>query len=171
MAEWDRTLTELVQVRGAALKRYGYLLCGDDGEAEDLVQDALVRTFTFAQRSDVVQVERYVRKVMLNVFLDRVRRRRKWERLLPLAAAPPQKNDHEGADLRRDLWRALLELSPRQRACVVLHYYLDMPVQEISDVLELSLGTVKRHLSVARARLADHLRSETYSTEDGHATP
>jgi DNA-directed RNA polymerase specialized sigma24 family protein len=44
----DQALTALVQPRGTELKRYGYLLCGDRGEAEDLVRDALVRTFTFS---------------------------------------------------------------------------------------------------------------------------
>ncbi|SCL33649.1 RNA polymerase sigma factor, sigma-70 family [Micromonospora rhizosphaerae] len=171
MAAWDRALTELVQQRGAALKRYGYLLCGNSSEAEDLVQDALVRTFTSSQRSDVAQVEQYVRKIMLNIFLDRVRRRRVWERLLPLTAMSPRQDQHAQTDLRGDLRRALMELSPRQRACVVLHYYLDLSVLESSDHLGLSPGTVKRHLHEARIRLADHLGSPDHTTEDGYATP
>jgi RNA polymerase sigma factor (sigma-70 family) len=133
-------LASLVQLRGAALKGYGYLLCGDDGEAEDLMQDALIRAFATSRQSDIVHAERYVRKVMLNLYLDRVRRRQVWKRLLPLAVAStaPQRDQHGDTDLRGDLHRALLELSPRQRACVVLHYYLDLTVLEISENLGLS---------------------------------
>ena len=72
LSDWKQGLTTLVRLRGAELKRYAYLLCGDAGDAEDLVQDALVRTFTFARRSEVTQLEQYVRKVMLNLWVDRL---------------------------------------------------------------------------------------------------
>jgi RNA polymerase sigma factor (sigma-70 family) len=49
---------------------------------------------------------------------------------------------------------ALGDLSPRQRACVVLRYYQDLPVAEIASALGVAEGTVKRHLSEAIARLA-----------------
>jgi RNA polymerase sigma factor (sigma-70 family) len=160
-----------VHERGAALKRYGYLLCGDNAEAEDLVQDALVRTFTFNRGTEIAQAEHYVRKVMLNLFLDRLRRRRVWQRLMPLAATPETGDGHEHTDLRGDMRRALAQLSGRQRACVVLHYYLDLPVAEISAALEISPGSVKRHLFDARGRLAAQLGSRTETTEDGYALP
>jgi RNA polymerase sigma-70 factor (sigma-E family) len=169
VAEWSHALTTLVEQRGAALKRYAYLLCGNPAEAEDLVQDALVRTFSMPRRSDVLQVEQYVRKVMLNLFLDRARRRRVWQRLMPLTAAPSQVDSHFDPDLRGDLRSALLTLSPRQRACVVLHYYVDLSVLEISEQLGLSPGSVKRHLHEARGRLAQRLDS-TNSPESGYAT-
>jgi DNA-directed RNA polymerase specialized sigma24 family protein len=69
----------------------------------------------------VSQVEQYVRKVMLNLFLDRARRRRVWQRLVPLVATPADQDAYEHSDLRQ----ALMLLSARQRACVVLYYYLD----------------------------------------------
>jgi RNA polymerase sigma-70 factor (sigma-E family) len=169
VAAWDRELTDLVQQRGAALKRYGYLLCGDSGEAEDLVQEALVRTFTSSRRLQVTQVEQYVRKIMLNLYLDRARRRKVWQRLLPLTAPQPQPDQHAEADLSSDVRTALLELSPRQRACVVLHYYLDLPVPECADTLGLSVGAVKRYLYESRSRLAERLVSPNPATEDGYA--
>lgn len=171
MADWDRALTALVQLRGAELKRYAYLLCGDAVEAEDLVQDALVRTFTFRRPADILDLERYVRKVVLNLFVDRTRRRGRWRRLMPLLATANHQDAHEHSDLLE----ALSRLPARQRACVVLHYYADLPVSEIGEQLGISAGTVKRHLSDARGRLADQLGdsitdvSATRPTEDGHA--
>lgn len=55
----------------------------------------------------------------------------------------------DGADLRS----ALAMLSPRQRACVVLHYYEDLSVAQVAEVLGCAPGAVKRYLSDARARL------------------
>jgi RNA polymerase sigma-70 factor (sigma-E family) len=169
VAAWERVLTDLVRQRGTALKRYGYLLCGDRGEAEDLVQDALVRTFTSTRRFEVAQVEPYVRKVMLNLYLDRARRRTVWQRLLPLVAPTPPPDRLAESDVSHDVHRALMALPPRQRACVVLRYYFDLPVLECADALGLSTGAVKRYLSESRARLAERLGSPSHAKEDGYA--
>ena len=166
MTAWDAALTGLVQQRGAALKRYGYLLCGDGTEAEDLVQEALVRTFGSRRRADIAHVEGYVRTVMLRLYLDRARRRTLWRRLQPLAVAAPQPDRHAEADLRGDMGRALGELSPRQRACVVLHYYVDLPIRECAELLDLNPGAVKRYLHEARLRLAERLGPPQPARED-----
>jgi RNA polymerase sigma factor (sigma-70 family) len=167
---WERALTELVQQRGTVLKRYGFLLCGDDADAEDLVQDALIRTFSSARQADIAQLEGYVRKVMLNLYLDRDRRRRIFQRLLPLTVPPTPPDRHAESDARGDLRRALHRLSPRQRACVVLHYYLDLPIPDCADALRVSPGAVKRYLHESRARLAEHLGAPAArAQEDGYA--
>ena len=61
--------------------------------------------------------------------------------------------------------RALPTLSPKQRACVVLRYYEDLPVSEIADELGCAEGTVKRHLADARAKLATELGVTEESTQ------
>src|SRR5690606_20016391 len=52
-----------------------------------------------------------------------------------------------GAVDRIDVAAALRELSPRERACVVLRFYEDLTVPDIADALALSQGSVKRYLS------------------------
>jgi RNA polymerase sigma factor (sigma-70 family) len=52
---------------------------------------------------------------------------------------------------------ALSGLSPRQRACVVLRYYQDLPVAQVASALGVAEGTVKRYLSEAMTRLAARL--------------
>ncbi|MHA6761688.1 SigE family RNA polymerase sigma factor [Streptacidiphilus sp. PAMC 29251] len=153
--DWHGVATELVQARGSALKRYGYLLCGDRAEADDLVQDALVRMFAQPRRTwDVESAEPYVRRVMLNRYLDQHRRRARWTGLLPRLVTPDSTGDFSTASGdRMDVVRALDTLSPRQRACAVLRFYEDLPVDEIAARLGCSAGTVKRHLSEAVARL------------------
>jgi RNA polymerase sigma-70 factor (ECF subfamily) len=59
-----------------------------------------------------------------------------------------------------DLAAAMKELSPTQRAIVVLYYYEDRPTAEIVDILGMSQSTVRVHLSRARRHLAELLREE-----------
>ena len=158
MADWERVLTTLVTERGDALKRYAFLLCGEDATAQDLVQDALVRAIgrhrPFAGQ-DMVQVEAYVRRIIVNLSIDQNRSLSRWRRFLPLLATPDQSPDPAARiATTRDMHSALRELSPRQRACVVLRYYEDLPIADIASALGCSDGTVKRHLSEATNRLA-----------------
>ncbi|WP_042370252.1 sigma-70 family RNA polymerase sigma factor [Streptacidiphilus neutrinimicus] len=163
MAEWSELLAELVEARGTELNRYGFLLCGDRGEGADLLQDALVRVFTHPRGGWTVRdVEGYVRRTMLNRYLDLYRRQQRLRLLLPRLghAQPESVPDHgEGADRRLDLLAALDALTPRQRACVVLRFYEDLPVAEVAHRMRLSQGTVKRHLSDANSRMSAALDS------------
>ncbi|MFI5528986.1 SigE family RNA polymerase sigma factor [Kitasatospora sp. NPDC051853] len=156
---WHDVLSDLLETRGSALKRYGYLLCGDRSEADDLVQDALVRVFTQPRRDWTVDAaEPYVRRVMLNRYLDQHRRRSRWSLLLPRLAAPDTTADFSPATGDRlDVVSALSILTPRQRACTVLRFYEDLTVPEVAGRLGCSTGTVKRHLSDAAAKLGEAL--------------
>jgi len=157
VSAWEDQLTDLVSARGAALAHFGYLLTGDDQEAVDLVQEALVRVFGRTRRLDgPAELERYVRKAMTNVFLDGRRRHTRHTRLVPLLhpVVGPVADHAPAVDRHVDLMQALRRLSPRQRSCVVLYYYDDLPVAEVAARLGCRPGTVKRHLSDAIAGLA-----------------
>ncbi|MBN9374720.1 MAG: RNA polymerase subunit sigma-24, partial [Cellulomonas sp.] len=79
MRSWEDVLDDLVRHRGGALVRYATLLTGDRRAAEDLVQDALVKAFgTGRPLRDALAAEAYVRRAILTVFLDGIRRRRRW---------------------------------------------------------------------------------------------
>ncbi|WP_207709614.1 sigma-70 family RNA polymerase sigma factor [Actinomadura macrotermitis] len=148
--------------RGAALKRYAFLLCGDDAEADDLVQEALVRAFAKPGRRSAEEAEAYVRRIMLNRFLDTARRRRAWSRIRPLLRHDDLAPDQAGAvAATADVRAALARLSPRQRAATVLRYYEDLTVPQIAAALGCRPGTVKRYLSEAHGRLAELLADPT----------
>jgi len=158
---WEQTLAGLASGRGAALKRHAFLLCGNDAQADDLVQEALVRAFTRplrVPRPDAA--EAYVRVIVVNLFIDGARRRSRWSRVAPLlrpAGVAPDPADQVSD--RDAMLSALRSLSPRQRACVVLRYYEDLPVAEVAAVLGVAEGTVKRYLSEAMSRVAVRLSS------------
>jgi RNA polymerase sigma-70 factor (sigma-E family) len=156
---WEQTLADLVAERGTALKRRAFLLCGDDTQADDLVQEALVRAFTRPLR--VVRpggAEAYVRTIMVNLFLDGARRQSRWRRVAPLLrTADAVPDPAEQVSARDAVFSALRTLSPRQRACMVLRYYEDLPVAGIARALGLGQGTVKRYLSEGTALMAGYL--------------
>lgn len=159
MESWKQALAELAGDRLMALKRHAFLLCGDDSQAEDLVQDALVRAFARPLRTPRPgAAEAYVRVIMVNLFIDGARRRSRWNRAAPLLRRTELAADPADQVLDRDVMlTALNDLSPRQRACVVLRYYQDLPVAGVAAQLGLSEGTVKRYLSEAMTRLAGRL--------------
>ena len=171
-ADWERVVSQLVAERGDSLTRYAHLLCGSADDAADLVQDALVKTFGRLRNGfTIASAEAYVRKAILNTYLDRGRRTTLWRRIRHLTAAPvEQDSPADAVDERIDLQDELRKLSPRERACVVLRYYEDLKVDDIARELNLSSGTVKRYLSDALARLAISLTDDAQKSggSDAH---
>jgi RNA polymerase sigma-70 factor (sigma-E family) len=159
MESWKQTLAELAGDRLMSLKRQAFLLCGDESQAEDLVQDVLVRAFARPLRTPRPgAAEAYVRVIMVNLFIDGARRRSRWNRTAPLLTGTETVADPADQVLDRDVMlTALNDLSPRQRACVVLRYYQDLPVARVASALGVAEGTVKRYLSEAMTRLAVRL--------------
>lgn len=157
---WEDELTTLARERGPALVAYASLLTGDLAAAQDLAQDALVATFSRLRRpgpTGVEHLEAYVRRAILNAFLNGRRRRERWDGIAPLVADGEQglaQSPDAVATARADVHAALARLSPRERACVVLRHFEDLPVRDVADRLDLSEGAVKRYLSDARRRLA-----------------
>jgi RNA polymerase sigma factor (sigma-70 family) len=150
----DEVMGVLARERGAALNAYAYLLTGDLRDAEDLVQDALVKTFVRGRHVEISSAEGYVRTAILTTWIDTYRRRRQWERVRHLLIrGERQDGPADAVGARSDVRAALGRLAPQQRACVVLRYYDDLTIGEIADRLGLAEGTVKRYLSLAVGRL------------------
>ena len=150
----DDVMAVLARERGRALNAYAYLLTGDLRDAEDLVQDALVKTFVRGRHLEISSEEGYVRTAILTTWIDAYRRRRQWERVRHLLVrGDRQDGPADEVGVRSDVRAALRRLAPQQRACVVLRYYDDLTVGEIADLLGLADGTVKRYLSLAVGRL------------------
>jgi RNA polymerase sigma-70 factor (sigma-E family) len=158
---WEQTLADLASGRAAALKRHAFLLCGDQAQADDLVQEALIRAFTRPLRVPRPgAAEAYVRVIMVNLFIDGARRHSRWSRVAPLLPRVDMTPDLADQVSERDaMLTALRSLSPRQRACVVLRHYEDLPVAKVAATLGVGEGTVKRYLSEAMSHLAVQLSS------------
>jgi RNA polymerase sigma-70 factor (sigma-E family) len=142
------------------LGRMAWLLCGDMHQAEELVQQALVRTYVAWPRARTVDPLAYARRTLTNLRIDTWRKRRREVLVgpegLPVRDRPGPAHLHAERDA---LVRALLELSPRRRRVVVLRYLMDLSEREVADDLNISVGTVKstasRGLEQLRALMAD----------------
>ncbi|WP_062516875.1 sigma-70 family RNA polymerase sigma factor [Demequina gelatinilytica] len=158
MRAWKGVLDTLVRERRSRLVGYAYLISGDRPTAEDLVHDAIIRTFSRARRlEDVDRAEAYVRRTILTQYLNRRSSqevaRAKQHLLVERDAAPA--DEHAGE--HDAVVSALRELPARQRACVVLRHVEELSTAETAERMGVSEGAVKRYLHDAVARLRDLL--------------
>ena len=131
-------------------------------DADDLVQDALARAW--AKRHQFDPDRGSLRSWLLAIVADQARSRWRrpravWDALDPETLSTPATGE-AGADLQR----AVAGLPPRQRAAVILHHYVDLPVAEVAQLLGCSAGTVKSNLHDARKALASTL-GESYARD------
>ena len=153
-----------VAAREQGLVRAAYLVCGDVGEAQDIVQEALVK---LAGRWSKVRDEypdAYVRQIVYRDAVSWWRRRRaersatqRWLTSRQGVESRARVGEADGgqgyAASRVDVARALGALTPKQRAVVVLRYFEDRSERDVADVLGVSVGTVKSQTHVALAKL------------------
>jgi RNA polymerase sigma-70 factor (sigma-E family) len=141
-----------VVARSPALLRTAYLLVGDEGLAEDLLQTALTKSW-FAWRRIAGEPEAYVRRVLVTTSASWWRRR--WTRETPTADLPERRSPAgaEGLTDRQDLWDAIARLPRRQRAVVVLRYLEDRTEAETAQLMGCTVGTVKSQCARALAKL------------------
>ena len=150
---------ELVSARSAALLRTAYLLVGDRGRAEDLLQTALLKTYSAWGRIAPGAAEAYIRRVMATTSVSWWRRRSPNETVT--AAVPDSGSDATAAIAEAEtIRRLLLTLPGRQRAVVVLRFYNDMTEADIADTLGISRGAVSNHIARALATLRIRLGEE-----------
>jgi RNA polymerase sigma-70 factor (sigma-E family) len=151
------------------LLKTAYLITWDAGEAEDLVQECL---FKVARRwprvRRMAQPRAYARRILVNMALDssRDRTRRRGELDGSSSTADEATWDAlAGLETRAELHAALAQLTPRQRAVLVLRYFNDLTEAQTADVLGFSPGTVKSNASRGLARLREALAPTPNPTE------
>lgn len=153
-AQSDEEFRDFMRGRWPAMVRLAYGLTGDQGHAEDVAQAAFARAYaSWSRVTRTGDPDAYVRKIVINENLSRFRKRRVAE---DLVGAVPEKPGHSAADAVNDsegLLRALRKLGPRQRAVIVLRYWMDMSEAETAAALNCSVGTVKSQASRALATL------------------
>lgn len=152
--EAEESFTRWAGDRQLALLRTAVLLTGDHHRAEDLVQDALSKVAGRWRRLRDGNPDAYARQVIVRANISWWRKHRR-----EVVADPPDRDwrrtDEPTVDRRMALDHALAQLTPSQRATVVLRYYLDLGERETAETLGVSLGTVKSQTHVALRRLRE----------------
>ncbi|WP_428395264.1 RNA polymerase sigma factor [Lichenicoccus sp.] len=154
----DAALRALVARKLPRIHGLASRLLGDAGEADDVAQEALLRTWRQARdwRTGEARFDTWLHRVVLNLCTDRLRRRRE-----VLLAEPPEQIDPAPAadqriasdEVARRVRSALAGLPPRQRQAIMLHTYQACSNIEIAAVLEISVEAVESLLSRARRTL------------------
>ena len=156
----DAAFDEFVLARSTALHRAAYLMVGEQSLAQDLVQEALVKTYAAWPRlRDRSRAEAYCRKAITTTAISWFRRRR-WthERTVEAMPEPPGGPDLAGGVTQSQwLWTALQELPVRQRVSIVLRYYEDLTEAQTAEAMGCAVGTVKSQVSAGIKRLRDEL--------------
>jgi RNA polymerase sigma-70 factor (sigma-E family) len=149
---------DFVRRASPRLLRTSLLLTRDRGRAEDLLQEALVRTARH-WRAARAGPEAYTRRIIVNLATDSWRARQRRPVEIPLADGLANTPAELPSGERQIILAALLELPYQQRAVAVLRYWDDVSVAETARLLGISEGTVKSYAARAISRLREILPS------------
>jgi len=148
--------------------RTALAIVGDEFAAADLLQEVFLRVNRFSVRIDPDRpIEPWLYRVTTNLTYTWLKRRKRWllqpieEMAEWLASGKKNSPSHrfERIEEWRNISRAVASLPPRHRVVIVLHYYNDLSLQEISEILEIPVGTVKSRLHYGRRALKLHLKA------------
>ena len=156
----DRSdFSDFVVARSPALQRAAYLMVGDVGLAQDLVQEALVKTYAaWTRLADLGHAEAYARTSVTTTAISWFRRKSYSNERTVQRLPDPMITDHAGAVVDHSaVWGALLTLPVRQRTAVVLRYYEDLTEAQTAETMGCAVGTVKSQVSAAMAKLRELL--------------
>ena len=155
-----RTLVESYQDRAV---QTAYLITRDVGLAEDIVQDSFLRAYQSIHSFDGNRAfEPWFMRSVVNASVKAVQKNSRQiqfdedaEGAFTQLASQLEsvESQVETAEFQQQLWGAMLELSPRQRAVIVQRYFLEMPEKDMAVELDIAPGTIKWLLNAARNRL------------------
>lgn len=159
----DRHAFDQLVKRHQSMLRYSLRqwTCWDEALADDLAQDTFLRAYQgLAKFRFDSSFSTWLYRIAYRIFLDHQKSASNrhleyvgdaWQEEIE------QAENHDQPDLHRDLARAMQVLSADQRAAVHLHLHRQYSHQEISDIMDIPLGTVKTHINRGRQLLAEAL--------------
>ena len=158
MADGVPTWEEVARDHGRFLYTVAYRLSGNDDDAQDLVQEALIRVRRGLERYEPGSLEGWLARIVTNVFLDEVRRKRRRPTLsLPedpgWVLPPSPAADEVSMGLSDDIQAALATLPEEFRVPVVLCDVADQSYEQIAQALGVPLGTVRSRIHRGRRML------------------
>ena len=161
----QRAFAEIVELYKDKLYHLGYRMTGNRQEAEDVVQETFLRVFNNLDRYDENQkFSTWIYRIATNLCIDRLRKRKN------VYSLDAESGDHEGLDgysmlpsddrtpeselmlseTQRVIHEAMETLPPKYKSVMVLRYMQDLSLQEISDVLDMPVTTVKTRVHRGR---------------------
>ncbi|WP_420888784.1 RNA polymerase sigma factor SigW [Cohnella candidum] len=171
----QRAFAEIVSLYKDKLFHLAYRMTGNRQEAEDVVQDTFLRVFKNLERYDENQkFSTWIYRIATNLCIDRLRKRRS------VYSLDAESSDHEGLDgyamlpsddrtpeselllseTQRVIHQAMETLPAKYKSVMVLRYLQDMSLQEISEVLDMPVTTIKTRVHRGREFLRKKLENK-----------
>ena len=153
---------DLVRVEQESLRRFLLALCGGDASlADDIAQDALVRAYVASGSFlGMSKFSTWLFRITYNCYVDHHRKPR-LETIssdTKQALSVPANDETDSGFRHKRLYQALESLPEKEKASIVLHYFEDRSIKEISSILDIPQGTVKYYLSTGRNYLKSILQ-------------
>lgn len=156
----ETAFVELLEPLWDLAYRLAFAMLAQREAAEDAVQEAVLSAWR--HRHNLREGTPSLRPWFLTIVANRCRsmRRSPWWRALPLPFPAPGLEISEGGAHEElvDLHRALARLRDDQRMALALHYYLDLPIDEVARVLGISRAAAKARVHRAVSALRPLLR-------------
>ena len=163
MAGDHDAFAELARARIGRLYAIAVLILRDPGRAEDATQEALVAAWRdLSALRDPDRFDAWLRRLLVRACYREARQARSNPTIdVHVPSIEPTVLDGSVALADRDeIERGFRRLDPEQRAVIVLHYYLGLPVPEVADVLGIPVGTAKSRLHRATRALRSALDAD-----------
>ena len=152
----DERFVALVEREHRGLTAASVMIVGDHAVAEEIVQDALERTYRRWSKVDTYdRPGAWVRRVVLHQSIS-VARRSKSERSALDRLRRRRASGSEPPEPLREIWSAVRDLPEKQATAVALHYGADLSIATVAEEMELSESAVKTLLHRARNTLRTH---------------
>ena len=153
--EFDRLIVDAIP----AMLRFATRLCGNTNDAEDIVQDTVLRAArNWRKFRGESQITTWLFRIVINAYRDRSRGR---DDVKSIESDPPASDDPtraiEAEEFGDIVARHVSNLPPRQREVLVLIAYEHFSTSEAARVLEMSEQSVRTNLHFARERMRERL--------------
>lgn len=145
--------SKLIWETKVAMYRLAYGILRNQQDAEDAVGEAIISAYEHLDSlKDVDKFKAWVMMITANEAKKIYRKRKRMEPVEDIDVSGPVHNDTHD-----ELWEVVLTLEERYRSVIILYYYEQMKIREISNILHISEGTVKSRLSRAKRKLKEQL--------------
>ncbi|MFV2060236.1 MAG: RNA polymerase sigma factor [Gammaproteobacteria bacterium] len=160
-----------------ALYQTAYRFCGNQADAEDLIQDLLLKLYPkYDEMLKIENLKSWMSRVLYHLYIDTIRQN---DRRPDISAEidPDTVLDELNTNgsspeielsnllIQKDIYSAMQNLNANQKALVVLHDIEEYTLPELSKMLETPVGTLKSRLHRARASLRETLQKRPYKME------
>ncbi len=158
---------ELLKTIQAPLFRYIYRLVGEHAQAEDVLQEVFIiiyRKLTWLENPKLFRA--WVYRIASRAAFKHLKKERRWteqirdEKVLETLPAASAEETYE-PEIINEIPKLISEVSPASRAVLILHYLDEMPLSEVAEILDISLGTTKSRLAYGLESLRQKIKKES----------